>query len=414
MSNSIEMATRAFAETAMEQLGVDDQMRLLLRTSFREIQVELPLVKDDGSMVVYHGFRVQHDHSRGPFKGGLRYHPDADMSHFRALASAMTWKCALVDIPFGGAKGGINCDPHNLSVREKELLTKRFTQRLDRLIGPNRDIPAPDMGTNAEVMSWIFQSYAEDYGDEPGVVTGKPIQLGGSPGRTTATGRGAAFLTRWACEQHGKSVGDATVAIQGFGNVGRHAARILQDMGATVVAVSGLKGGIYRQQGLDIETLYQEFEKGEIKSVVETGIAHETLSNDELLELEVDVLMPAAIDGVITEDNAEQVNASLIVEAANLPITAKADDILEDQGVVMIPDILANAGGVIVSYLEWVQNRQRYRWKEERVNEELESHLQAAWQNVRKRAKDEAISYRAASYRIAIERVKSAIEMRGF
>lgn len=411
---SIESETRDFLATAMEWLDLDRQMRSLLICPFREIQVELPLVMDSGSLSVFHGFRVQHDHSRGPFKGGLRYHPHADLNHFRALAAAMTWKCALVDIPFGGAKGGINCDPHQLSRREKELLTKRFIERIKNLIGPNIDIPAPDMGTDSQVMAWIFQSYAEDHGDEPGLVTGKPIQLGGTPVRTAATGRGVAFLTRLVWEHLHRNLSNATIAIQGFGNVGRHAAKHLNEMGAKVVAVSGAQGGIARMGGLDIETLWDEFAQGRIHSVIDSEVSHDSLSNSELMELDVDVFIPAAIEGVITQENASRIKARLVVEAANLPTTAEADEILKQRDVLVVPDLLANAGGVIVSYLEWVQNRQRYRWREERVIQELEDTLEKAWQHVRQRAAGENISYREASYLIAVERVKSTITMRGF
>lgn len=411
---SIEQETRPFLDSAMDRLEIGEQMRFLLTCPFREIQVELPLTRDDGTLKVFQGFRVQHDHSRGPFKGGLRYSPDVDRSHFLALASAMSWKCALVDIPFGGAKGGINCDPHDLSLREKEFLTKRFAERLDTLIGPNTDIPAPDMGTNAQVMAWIFQSHAEDNGYEPGVVTGKPTQLGGSASRASATGRGVSFLTHWACEHHDHTLENTTIAIQGFGNVGRHAAKFLHDKGAKIVAVSGVQGGIIQKDGLDIETLFQKMEERTIGSVRETKVEHETLTNAELLELDVDVLIPAAIDGVISEDNAPRIQAAIIVEAANLPVTSRADDILKKRGIIIVPDILANAGGVIVSYLEWVQNRQRYRWKGEREIKELEECLQNAWRTVRERAANENVSYREASYLIAVERVKSAIVMRGF
>lgn len=404
-----------FVHQALDHLDVDDEMRHLMTSSYREIKFGLPLRTDEGKISLYQGFRVQHNHSRGPFKGGLRFHPQVDLQHFRDLASAMTWKCSLVDIPFGGAKGGINCDPREISAHECETLTKRYVERLDNLLGPDRDIPAPDMGTSAREMAWILEAYSKDFGHEPGVVTGKPIQLGGAPGRTEATGRGAALVTSWAAKKHQIKLDQATIAVQGFGNVARHAALSLQEMGAKIVAVSGSQGGILNHDGLNISKLIEELQSdGKQNSVSSLTSAGESISNSNLLELDVDILIPAAIEEVIHARNAEQICAKLIVEAANLPVTLEADEMLSQRGIPIVPDILANAGGVIVSYLEWVQNRQRYRWTEEKTNQKLEETLQSAWNLLCQTAEQEKLNYRKAAYLIAVKRVKEAIQMRGF
>lgn len=404
-----------FLHAALDHIEVSDEMRHLMTSAHREIKFGIPLRTHDGGLRLFHGFRVQHNHSRGPFKGGLRYHPDVDLAHFRDLASLMTWKCALVDVPFGGGKGGIDCDPHELAPREIEMLTKRFVERLGDILGPDRDIPAPDMGTSAREMAWIMEAYAQDFGHEPGVVTGKPIQLGGSPGREAATGRGVAHLACWAAEKHGIDINETRVAVQGLGNVGLNTVRILKDCGATIVAVSGKQGGLHNGQGLNVDRLLAGAGRpGNRTPVPEIDCAAERISNEELLKLDVDILIPAAIEEVITEDNVDQVGARLIVEAANMPLTTAAVEALANRGIPVIPDILANAGGVTVSYLEWVQNRQRYRWKEEKVNKELEATLRAAWENVCHRAEKEDVGYRMAAYIIATERVKEAIQLRGF
>lgn len=414
-ATSLQQQSARFLESALDRVGVDDEMRQLLTSPFREVKFELPLRRNDGSLAVFHGFRVQHDRSRGPFKGGLKFYPNMSLDHFRALASVMTWKCALVDIPFGGAKGGINCDPHELDQHEREVLTKRFVERLGALIGPDRDIPAPDMGTGDREMAWIMEAYAKDHGHEPAVVTGKPVGIGGSGGRTEATGRGAALVTGWAAKAHGVDMERATVAVQGFGNVGRHAVRYLAEHGCRILAVSDRHGGLYQQGGLNVEELLKrKAADGKRTPLAELGVAGEHISNQELLTLDVDILVPAAIDGAVNEDNAHKIRARLLVEAANLPVTSRADEILRKQSVIVVPDILANAGGVTVSYLEWVQNRQRYRWSDNRVNDELAETLHRAWQTVKHRAAAEQIPYRLAAYVIAVERVKHAIELRGF
>lgn len=404
-----------FLERALRELNTHPQMVHLIRGPFREIKVELPLKRLNGDLEIFQGYRVQHDHARGPFKGGLRYHPHVDLDHFRAFAALMTWKTALVDIPMGGAKGGINCDPHDLDLTELEVLTKRFTSKMIDVFGPDSDIPAPDMGTGPREMAWIFEAYSKTQDQEPGIVTGKPIQLGGSPGRLEATGRGVAMITDWAAQKELGGLEGKTVAIQGFGNVGSHAALLLEERGASVVAVSDVRGAIFNNQGLDIESMYRTAQHTPQPSwVQEMEISKDDLDNKALLELDVDILIPAAIEEVITEENADALQAQMVVEAANLPTTFEGSEILRDRGIMVIPDILANAGGVTVSYMEWVQNRQRYRWPEKRINQELEAFMRQAWETVLRTRRQQEVDYRLASYMIATSRVKDAIELRGF
>jgi len=403
-----------FLDRAFEHLQIETHMRHLLRACYREVRFELPLKRDDGSMALFTGYRVQHDQSLGPFKGGLRFHPDVDMNHFVALARLMTWKCALLGLPFGGAKGGVDCDPEALSAREMENLTKRLVSRLDMIIGPNRDIPAPDMGTGPQEMAWIVDAYAHRFGYAPGVVTGKPLALGGSNGRLEATGRGVAQVAELAAAAHGLDIEEASVAIQGFGNVGSNAARFLHERGAKVVAVSDVGGGRHHADGLPLERLFKaQGHSSRPVSSPDVDLSGDEISNDDLLELEVDILIPAAIGHVITSDNVERVKAGLIVEAANMPIDCQADAVLADRGVPVVPDLLANAGGVTVSFLEWVQNQSRYQWSAEKVNRELKDRLDQAWQEASKRAEKEDISLRLAAYAIAVERVIEAIHLRG-
>ena len=407
--------SESFLTRALDHLDLDDEVRHLLRGPDREVVLELPIRRDDGELAVFHGFRVQHDNNRGPFKGGLRYHPEMDTDHARGLATVMTWKTAVVGIPMGGAKGGIDCNPRELSEGELETLTKRFVEKMGPLFGPDLDIPAPDVGTGPREMAWIYSAYGSMHeGDAPGVVTGKPIEVGGSKGRTAATGRGVAMVTDWACEAEGIGLEGATVAIQGFGNVGSYLAKFLDEMGAKVVATSDVKGGIHHADGLDVPTLFRQKQEGEVDSVVESDVPHEDVTNDELMALDVDVLVPAALEHAIDMDNVDDVSAKMVMEAANLPVTCDADLRLEERGIPVVPDILANAGGVTVSYLEWVQNRQRYAWEEARVNEELHDIMRKAWETVSARARDEGISYRLASYLVAVERVRDATRLRGF
>ena len=405
-----------FLENAFDLLAVAPEKRQLLRSPYRELRFELPLKRDDGSISLYYGYRVQHNQSRGPFKGGLRYHKDVDLEHFVALAEIMTWKTSLLDLPFGGAKGGINCNPHELSSDELETLTKRYAQRMAMLLGPDQDIPAPDMGTRPQEMAWILDAYSHHGGFSPAVVTGKPVELGGAKGRNEATGYGVAIVTALAAEAEDIPLEEATVAIQGIGNVGAYAARFLAEKGAKIVALSDSHCGLYTEQGFDVEGVLQKVArcKEEGGQLSDLNDVFEIISNEELLELDVDILIPAAIGGVICEGNAEKIKARLVVEAANMPITCKADTVLNNQSIKILPDILANAGGVTVSYLEWVQNRQRFQWSRKRTLEELENRLTDAWEAVEQKTREEQLNYRQAAYFIAVERILKAIDLRGF
>jgi len=398
-------------DRAARRLRLPPDVQVSLKTPFREVMTEIPLRCSDGTLRIFRGFRVQHDPARGPMKGGIRYHPRVDLDEVRALASLMTWKTAVVNLPFGGAKGGVDCDPGTLDRRDLEAITRRFVQRMHMFIGPSRDIPAPDVNTGPEVMAWIVDEYAKFYGYSPGVVTGKPLELGGSEGRLTATGDGVGLVTARALAAAGREVQGSTVAVQGFGNVGSFAALDLSRRGARVVAISDVHGGIYSGDGIDLERAVLAARGG--GSVVGYDGAHERISNEQLLALDVDVLVPAALEGVIHGRNAAEVRASLIVEGANGPTTPAADRILEERGVVIVPDILANAGGVTVSYFEWVQNSQNMRWEGDRVREELERVMNKAFDEVAAVARDEGVSYRLAAFMLAVRRVARASELRG-
>ncbi len=398
-------------DRAADLLGLSEDLRIALKTPFREVMVELPLRCADGSLRTFSGYRVQHDNSRGPMKGGLRYHPEVDLDEVRALASLMTWKTAVVDIPFGGAKGGINCNPRELNATDIERLTRRFVSRIERFIGPQEDIPAPDVNTNAQVMAWIVDEYSKYHGYTPAVVTGKPVQLGGSLGRESATGRGVLFAAERAAADLGLDLRGASVAVQGFGNVGSWVAHFFHEAGARVVAVSDVNGGIYREGGLDVAALRAEVAR--TGSVVErAGV--ERIGNDDLLTLEVDVLVPAALGGVLHARNAPDVKARLVVEGANHPTTPDADEIFRERGITVLPDIFANAGGVTVSYFEWVQNLQQFRWPSDRVDGELRTIMDAAYNSIRRIARERATDLRTAAFVLAIERVGQAAELRGY
>ena len=399
-----------FEDTA-DDLGLEEEVRLLLRMPYRELHVEVPLRLDDGSVRVFPGYRVQHNGARGPYKGGVRYHPQADLDEVRTLAALMTWKCALVDLPFGGAKGGIQCDPTQMSQNELNRLTRRYTQNISHIIGINRDIPAPDMGTNAQTMAWMMDAYGQLHGYTPGIVTGKPVELGGSYGRESATGRGVVLILQELCRDLNRRPEKTTVAIQGKGNVGSWTARLARQAGFPVVAASDTSGGVYNKKGLDIDALDSHRKRG--GKVVDFPEG-ERITNDDLLALRCAVLIPAALGDVITENNSYRVEAEIIIEAANHPVTASADAALAARGVRIVPDILANAGGVIVSYFEWTQNLQQFRWEEERVNGELQRIITAAYHQVRDLARERSITYRRAALRIAVERVAQAIRLRGF
>ena len=404
-------AVNFFFDRAADHVGLKDEMRAIFRSSYRELTVQVPVRMDDGHLEVFTGYRVQHNAARGPYKGGVRYHADADLDEVRALASLMTWKTAVVDIPFGGAKGGVQCDPKEMSVREKERLTRRFTQTISYILGINRDIPAPDVNTDAQTMAWMMDAYSSRYGYTPAIVTGKPVELGGSFGREAATGRGVVYCLEDAARDLSIDLDGATVAVQGFGNVGSWFARLVGELGCRVVAVSDVRGGAYNANGLDIPAVFDW--SNESGSVVDAP-GTETITNEELLELDVDVLVPAALDRVINEQNAGRIKARVIMEAANHPVTPAADDILHAAGKIVVPDILANAGGVTVSYFEWVQNIQQFRWEEEQVNVELKKTMSRAWNNVHGRATLEGIPLRLAAFAIALEKVEYADRLRGY
>jgi glutamate dehydrogenase (NAD(P)+) len=397
-------------DRAARMLGLDETLQVALKTPYREVMVEIPLIAEDGSVRTFHGFRVQHNNARGPMKGGLRYHPDVDIDEARALASLMTWKTALVDIPYGGAKGGIDVDPRSLRKNEVERITRTLVERIHPFIGPNEDIPAPDVNTDAQVMAWILDEYAKFKGFTPAVVTGKPLELGGSPGRTSATGRGVAAIADRAATDHGIAMDGATVAVQGFGNVGSWSARFLAELGARVVAVSDVEGGVHDPAGLDVERLARIVEGGDSVVALEGA---DRISNAELLTMDVDILVPAALGGVINDSNAGAIAASLVVEGANAPTTPAADEVLAERGITVVPDILANAGGVTVSYFEWVQNLQQFRWTAEKVDQELHTLLRAAYDSVRAAAARHETTYRTAAFMVAIERVANAARLRG-
>jgi len=404
-------AVSLFFDRAADHVSLADEMREVLRGSYRELAVQVPVRMDDGRLEVFTGYRVQHNAARGPYKGGIRYHQDADLDEVRALAALMTWKTAVVEIPFGGAKGGVQCDPTQMSVDEKQRLTRRFTQQIAYVLGINRDIPAPDVNTDAQTMAWMMDAYSSRFGYTPAIVTGKPIELGGSVGRDAATGRGVVYCIAEAARDLEIDLAGATVAIQGFGNVGSWAARLIGELGCRVVAVSDVKGGVRNEAGLDVDAVSAHV--AATGSVVDADDT-EAISNAELLELDVDILIPAALDRVVNGENADRLRARLVVEAANHPVTPGADEILQDRNVVVIPDILANAGGVTVSYFEWVQNIQQFRWDEERVSGELRKTMARAWQQVWARALSDAIPLRLAAFAIAVEKVDRADRLRGY
>ena len=405
-----EAATFFFYKSA-DRLQLEDHLRQILASSYRELAVQIPVRMDDGTIEVYRGYRIQHNGARGPYKGGIRYHPSANLDEVRALAALMTWKNALIDVPFGGAKGGVQCDPRTMSDGENQRLSRRFTSMISYVIGVNRDIPAPDMGTNAQTMAWMMDAYGQKNGYTPGIVTGKPVELGGSPGREEATGRGVVIATQEAAKRRGIDFGGARVAIQGFGNVGFWATAIAAEDGATIVAVSDVEGGVHNGNGLDLDALGRH--RGESKTVADFE-GGDRVTNEELLELECDILIPAAIEGVITSDNADDIKAEMVVEAANGPITPTADATLNERGVVVVPDILANAGGVTVSYFEWVQNIQQFRWELDQVNSELYKRMARATDAVFTRAEGDGTTLREAAFDIAVEKVAQAAEIRGY
>lgn len=405
-----EAATYFFHRSA-DRLKMRDEVRAVLSTSYRELAVQIPVKYDDGTIHVHRGYRIQHNGARGPYKGGVRYAASVDIDEVRALAALMTWKNALIDVPYGGAKGGVHCDPTTMSHFEKERLTRRFTAMISYIIGVNRDIPAPDMGTDAQTMAWMMDEFGRKNGYTPGIVTGKPVELGGSPGREEATGRGVVMCTQQAAKRSGMDFQDAAVAIQGFGNVGYWTAVLAQEEGAKIVAVSDVRGGVYNANGLDVDTVFKHSkDAGSVQGYHDA----DDVTNDELLEVECDILIPAAIHGVIHTGNADKLKTKLLVEAANGPTTPAADKVLADRRITVLPDILANTGGVTVSYFEWVQNIQQFRWELEQVNEELNKRMTRATDQVFARAEANNISLRDAAFDIGVDRVRNAAEVRGY
>ena len=396
---------------AADKLHLDPNMRAILAECQRELTVHFPVRMADGVVKVFTGYRVQHNTTRGPGKGGIRYHPSVSLGEVKALAMWMTWKCAVVGIPYGGAKGGVVCDPKVLTPGELERLTRRYTSEIINDIGPERDIPAPDVGTDGRVMAWIFDTYSMNKGHSVlGVVTGKPLSVGGSLGREEATARGSLYCIQALSTKQGRRLSEYSVAIQGFGNVGANLARLLHREGVKVVAVSDSRGGVYNADGLDIPSaLAHKQEHGTL-----TGLANaESITNEELVELKCDVLAPCALEQVVTEENADRVKATVICEGANGPVTPTADAILEDNGVLVLPDVLANAGGVVVSYFEWVQGLQEYFWREDEVNAKLHDIVVRAFEETWQTRERYATSLRMASYGLAVQRVAEATTTRG-
>ena len=395
---------------AADLIGLDEEVRLSLIAPDRELMVEVPLRKDDGSIQSFRGYRVQHNNSRGPFKGGIRFHEEVDLDEVRALAALMTWKTALVDIPYGGGKGGITVNPNNLSVLELERLSRRFFRSIDPIIGLNRDIPAPDVNTNAQIMAWFMDEYGMMNGHTPGIVTGKPIELGGSLGREAATGRGTAIITRESANFFNLDLSKSNVVIQGFGNVGSYTAKFLDEMGSKIIAVSDVNGGLNEPDGFDVPSLIEFNSKNRTIKGCGQGSA---ISNEKLIGLECDFLIPAALGGVIHKMNVDELNCKVVVEAANGPVTPTADKKLFEKNIHVVPDILTNAGGVTVSYFEWVQNLQQLQWDESEVNEKLEKKMVSAFEEVSILMEQRKTSMRMAAFAVAIDRVAQAYALRG-
>jgi glutamate dehydrogenase (NAD(P)+) len=408
-------AVSHYFNMAAERLGINDGLRTVLQMPEREVQVQIPVRLSDGRIHVFTGYRVQHNSARGPYKGGLRYHEQVSLDEVRALAALMTWKTAIVDVPFGGAKGGVNCAAADLSEEELELITRTFVDRIADVLGPNHDIPAPDVNTNAAVMAWIMDEYGKLHGDNPAVVTGKPVSLGGSIGRESATGRGVVHVLQEAARSLDLQLSDTRVVVQGFGNVGSWTAQIAAELGCKVIGVSDVSGAIHSEAGIDPSLLARHVaEGGELVQYAQAGHADgvEQITPQELLALECEVLIPAALGNVINAANASSVRARILVEGANDPTTPQADEILNDDGVLVIPDVLANAGGVIVSYFEWAQNLQRFSWDAQEVNDRLAARMCRAYAQVAERAHTNQTSMRLAAYELGIGRVVEAGHLR--
>lgn len=409
-SNEALHTVRHFQHEAAERLGLPDGIREAIFRSHRELQIQVPVRMSDGSTSVFDGWRVQHSGARGPFKGGMRLHRDVNVDEIRALAALMSWKCAVADLPFGGAKGGINCDPRRLEPDQIEALARFFVNRAEPLLGPTRDIMAPDVGTDEQTMAWMMDQYSTIHGFSPAVVTGKPVHLGGSPLREGSTGQGVAVVVSEVCDQLGWQTAGLSVAIQGFGKVGRWAAKYLADAGCTIVAVSDTWGTLFAPQGLDVPKLTAMLIAGEIP---EDAPGRELLDVDDLFELQVDILIPAALSCAIDVERAEHLRTRMVVEAANVPVTAEADAVLHDRGIIVVPDVLANIGGVVGSYVEWVQNLQHWRWTTQQALTTLTDTLGSAARAVAAAKRTEERSLRDAAYELALARVADASTARG-
>jgi glutamate dehydrogenase (NAD(P)+) len=403
---------RFYFDRAVERLQLPDDLRTVFWTSYREVTVQIPVKLSDGKIHVFSGYRIQHNGARGPYKGGIRFHPEVDIDEVRALASLMTWKTAIANIPFGGAKGGVNCPADDLERSEVQAISRSFLAKIEKVLGPTRDIPAPDVNTDAQVMAWIMDEYGKLHGHTPAICTGKPIALGGSEGREQATGRGCVYMFREAAPQIGLAPAEATFTVQGYGNVGSWAARLMQQLGATMVGASDATGAIRNEKGIDAVELSRHISEGGGKLTEFPGA--EVISPDDLLAIPCDVLIPAALGGMIHEGNADRIDCRMIVEGANSPTTPAADEILIEKGVHVIPDVMANAGGVIGSYFEWVQNLQHFQWDEREFNDKLGGIIRKAYRDVAARAKEERLSLRDSAYLIGIERVVDASRMRGY
>ena len=408
MSSSTDPTSSAYSE-AVNKLGLKPNIAKALELPDRELTVEVPFRRDNGELESVVGFRVQHNNTRGPFKGGIRYHQHVDIDEVRSLATLMTWKTSLLDIPYGGGKGGIVVDPSQYSKTELERMSRRFFRAIDPVIGVNVDIPAPDVNTNAQVMSWFMDEYSQIHGYSPAIVTGKPLELGGSAGREAATGKGTAVITRETADKWGIDLKNCKVVIQGFGNVGSYAAKFLDEYGCKIIAVSDVTGGLYDSDGLDIPSLFEHNYRNRTIDGFDQG---KKITNEELLALECDFLIPAALGSAINDSNVDSLNCKVIVEAANGPVTGDAANKLWDKKIAIIPDILTNAGGVTVSYFEWVQNLQQFKWTEDEVNKKLEEKMVHAFNEVYSIKKEKSVPMRIASFMVAIDRVHSAYNLR--
>ena len=402
---------RHYFDRATEKLGLREDLRTVFWSPYREVTVQIPVKLSDGDVHVYSGYRIQHNGARGPYKGGIRFHPEVDIDEVRALASLMTWKTAIAGVPYGGAKGGVNCPAGDLEPKEVQAIARSFMDKIEKVLGPTRDIPAPDVNTNAQVMAWFMDEYGKLHGHTPAIVTGKPIELEGSHGREAATGRGCVYMFREAAPHLGLSPASTTFAVQGFGNVGSWAARIMQQLGCKMVAVSDASGAIHSEDGIDADDLYA-FVKDGGKLPDFEGV--DSIDPDDLIGVECDVFIPAALGGMIHEGNADKMRCRMLIEGANSPTTPAADEILKDKDVYVIPDVMANAGGVVVSYFEWVQNLQHFRWEEREVNDKLGTIMRRAYREVSARGREEGIPLREAAYLVGIERVVEAARTRGY